>query len=211
MSRTLRRLIPSPAMIVALVALVVALGTSGYAQIVPVITGGNIRNNSVTSKDIRDTSLTRKDIRKRSLRGRKFELNSVGGRAIKESRLETVPSARSAGGLDLWAVVEEDGTTLRGRGGPVAGNAPSAVQMSAGNPPSAVQTSPGNYDVTFGADVSSCSIQATIVSPDKDIHVDSGQIIVARSSSNNAVHVRTGNGLTLNEESDRPFQIAAIC
>jgi hypothetical protein len=66
MSRTLRRLIPSPAMIVALVALVVSLGSSGYAQrFVPAITGGDIANNSVTGADIRNTSLTRKDIRKR--------------------------------------------------------------------------------------------------------------------------------------------------
>jgi hypothetical protein len=216
MSRTLRRLIPSPAMIVALVALVMSLGSSAYALVVTgeniinnSVTGKDIRDTSVTGKDIRDTSVTRKDIRKRSLRGRKFELDSVGGRAIKESRLATVPSATSAGGLDMWVVVREDGTALRGRGGPVAGNPPSAVRTSAVTPPS-TRTSAGNYLVTFGHDVSGCSLQATIVSPGT-VHVASGEIIVARSPSNKVVQVRTGNGLTLGNQSDRPFQLAAIC
>ena len=50
MPRTLRRLLPSPAMVVALIALVMSLGGSAYAL---VITGKTIRNNTVTGKDIR--------------------------------------------------------------------------------------------------------------------------------------------------------------
>ena len=205
MSRTLRRLIPSPAMIVALVALVMSLGGSAYATLMngassPPIPGGLIEDNSLRGKKIRTHSLHGFDLHK----------GSVGGRAIKESTLETVPSATSAGGLDMWVVVTEDGTALRGRGGPVAGNPPSAVRTSTVTPPSTQSTSPGNYLVTFGHDVSRCSLQATIVSPGT-VHVASGQIIVARSPSNNVVQVRTGNGLTLGNESDRPFQLAAIC
>ena len=191
-------------MIVALVALVVALGSSGYAQIVPVITGKNITNNSVTGKDIRD--LTRKDIRKRSLRGRKFQLNSVGGRAIKESRLETVPSAASAGGLDLWAVVRgEDGKVLR--------------PPAADDPPSAVRKGLGDYRVTFNRDVHSCSYQATIGSPGVSFPA-LGQIIVAADSLGpgqpgtppadpNAVLVRTAD--KTGAVADRSFQLAVTC
>jgi hypothetical protein len=214
MSRTLRRLIPSPAMIVALVALVMSLGSSAYAL---VVTGGNIVDNSVTGKDIGHGSVKGKDIHKHSLRGHDLGADSVGDLAIKESRLKTVPSARSAAGLDRWVVVRADGTPLRGRGGPVAGNPPGAVRTAAYIKPTSVEQKccPGNYDVTFapGTDVSKCSIQATIVSPTKNQHALGGQIIVAPTDKNNAVQVRTGTGLmfTKAEQSSRPFQLAAIC
>ena len=106
MSRSLRRLIPSPAMLVAIVALVMSLGGSAYAL---VITGKSIQNNTVTGKDIRSRSLTGRDIR----------VNKLGGEAIKESSLGQVPSAAlagSAGGLGYWAVVNNDGVLVRGKG-----------------------------------------------------------------------------------------------
>ena len=74
MPRTLRRLLPSPAMVVALIALVLSLGGSAYAL---VITGASIRNNTVTGKDIR----------KHSLRGHDLRADSVGGGAVKETSL----------------------------------------------------------------------------------------------------------------------------
>ena len=85
MSRWARRLVPSPAMIVALVALFMAMGGSAYAL---VITGKSIRNGSITGKDIKNRSLT----------GSKGKADSWGGGAIKESTLSTVPSALFAGG-----------------------------------------------------------------------------------------------------------------
>src|SRR3954454_21014838 len=68
----MRRLIqsrPSPAMVVALIALFVALGGSGYAVV-------KIKNGS--------------------LPGKKLKRNSVTGKQVKESTLATVPRARSA-------------------------------------------------------------------------------------------------------------------
>jgi hypothetical protein len=192
MSRTLRRLIPSPAMIVALVALVMSLGGSAYALM---ITGRSIKNNSITGKDIRHNTVIGKDIRKRSLRGHDLRANSVGGGAIRESALETVPSAGSAEGLDLWAVVRHDGVVVRGR------------DIVAGDLPSAVRTTPGNYLVTFDRNVSGCAYQATIGSPG-GTPPDLGQIIVAADSSN-AVRVRTADGMSAVQ--DRPFQLAVIC
>src|SRR5688500_4468368 len=106
MPRTLRRLLPSPAMVVALIALVLSLGGSAYAL---VITGASIRNNTVTGKDIR----------KHSLRGHDLRANSVGGGAIKETSLGAVPlafAAGTAGGLDLSAVLNSDGVLIRGKG-----------------------------------------------------------------------------------------------
>ena len=75
----LRRLVPSPSMVVALAALFVALGGSAYAAIV--ITGHNVRNGSLTGADIKNNSLASKDVKH----------NSLGGVAIAESKLKTVP------------------------------------------------------------------------------------------------------------------------
>jgi hypothetical protein len=186
MSRMLRRLIPSPAMIVALVALTMSLGGSAYAL---VITGKSIRNNTVTGKDIR----------KHSLRGHDLRGDSVGGGAIKESSLGTVPGALSAvaaSGLGYWAVVNGNGVLLRGRG------------FSAGDP--AGRTGEGIYHVIFNRDVRGCAYVATIGSPTVDAVPPSGQVTVSSHPNNvNAVRVRTANdaGNPLN----RSFHIAVTC
>ena len=76
----IRRLMPSPAMAVALLALFMAMGGSAYAL---VVTSGSIKNNTIRSEDVRNGGLLGKDFRK----------NGVGGGAIKESSLGTVPAA----------------------------------------------------------------------------------------------------------------------
>jgi hypothetical protein len=65
---------PSPAMVVAVLALFVALGGSGYAAVQ--LNGKNIKNRSIV--------------------GQKLKRNTLTGREIRESRLGTVPSARNA-------------------------------------------------------------------------------------------------------------------
>ncbi len=96
----IRRLLPSPAMVVAVVALFVALSGSAYAI---VITGASIRNNSVKGADIRN----------KSLHGRDVKPDSLGAIPIKESRLGPVPRAD---GVNRYAVVTDAGTLARGRG-----------------------------------------------------------------------------------------------
>jgi hypothetical protein len=102
MSRWARRLVPSPAMVVALVALFVAMGGSAYAL---VITGKSIKNGTVTNKDLKDRSVTGNDMNE----------NSVGGGAIKESSLATVPESLLAHGSARFAVVNSGGQLVRGR------------------------------------------------------------------------------------------------
>jgi hypothetical protein len=173
-------------MLVAIVALVMSLGGSAYAL---VITGKSIRNNSVTGKDIR----------KHSLRGHDLRRDTVGGGAIRESALGQVPTAglaRSAGGLGYWAVVNNDGVLVRGKG------------LAAGDP--AGRTSAGIYHVIFNREVRSCSYQATIGSPGTGVPVFNSQISVGAHPDNvNAVRIRTA-GLN-NVVADRAFHLAAIC
>ncbi len=56
---------PSPAVLIACLALFVALGGPSYAA--KQITGNQIKNNSVTGKDIKNNSLTGKDVKNKSI------------------------------------------------------------------------------------------------------------------------------------------------
>ncbi|HYI98783.1 MAG TPA: hypothetical protein VEX36_03765 [Thermoleophilaceae bacterium] len=94
----LSKLRPSPAMVVALIALFVALGSGAYAAIV--VTGKNVRNGSLTGVDFKQ----------RSLHGSKLRADSIGGGSIKESTLGPVTALSHA------AVVNAGGQLVRGRG-----------------------------------------------------------------------------------------------
>jgi hypothetical protein len=182
MPRLFRRLVPSPAMVVALVALVMSLGGSAYAL---VITGKSIRNNTVTGKDIRQ----------RSLRGNDIRRDSVGGGSIKESSLGDVPHAASAAGVDLWAVVNNDGVMIRSKG------------AALGDPAS--RTNTGTYHVFFNRDVRGCSYVATLGNPGTG-GPPTGQVTVGSHPTNVAgVSVRTENDG--GAVADKPFHLAVFC
>jgi hypothetical protein len=158
----LRRLLPSPAMVVAVTALVMSLGGSAYAL---VVTGKSIRNNTVTAKDIRNHTLTGTDV------GR----DRLGGGSIKESSLGTVPSAFAATGSTRFAVVNGGGQVVRGR------------DIS-----SVARTGDGRYQVIFNGDVRSCAYFATIGDPSASGPPQNSQVSVSSLGSNvNGVAVRT--------------------
>jgi hypothetical protein len=83
-------------MVVALMALFLSLGGVSYGLATGVISGREIRNNTITFKDVRKDKL--------------------GGGSIKESRLGTVPAALVAHGSTHFAVVNAGGQQVRGRG-----------------------------------------------------------------------------------------------
>jgi hypothetical protein len=160
-----RRLLPSPAMVVAVVALIMSLGGSAYAL---VVTGKQIRNGSVTAKDIRNRSLTGNDVRR----------DRLGGNSIKESSLATVPGALVAHGGARYAVVNGGGQLVRGR------------DIS-----SVARTGDGRYQVIFNADVRGCAYFATVGDPSAAGPPQNSQISVSSLASNvNGVAVRTENG-----------------
>ena len=59
---------PSPAMVIALIALFVALGGTGYAAATGSIDSREIKNSSIQGTDVKDKSLTPKDFQG-SIRG----------------------------------------------------------------------------------------------------------------------------------------------
>ncbi len=109
----LSRLRPSPAMLVALLALVMACAGTSYAAIT--ITGKNVKNNSLTGKDIKNGSATGKDVKNRSLTEADVKAGSLSGASVKgdslgggqvdeagldASKLGTVAKAADANTLD---------------------------------------------------------------------------------------------------------------
>jgi hypothetical protein len=84
MSRSIRNIRISPASILAMVALFVALGGVSYAA--ATIGSAQIKDNSIRSKDVRNGTLTGKDV----------GADKLGGDEIAESSLGKVPSATAA-------------------------------------------------------------------------------------------------------------------
>jgi hypothetical protein len=160
----LRRLIPSPAMAVALVALFMAMGGSAYAL---VVTSGSIKNNTIRSMDVRNGGLLGKD----------FRQDGVGAGAIKESSLGTVPSAGVASGSTHFAVVNAGGQQVRARG-----------------TSSAARTAEGRYQVIFDKDVRGCAYYATVGGPTAAAPPGNGLVSVSSLASNvNGVDITTEN------------------
>jgi hypothetical protein len=182
MTRWVRRLLPSPAMVVALTALFVALGGSAYAL---VVTSDSIRNNTIKSADVRNGGLLGKDVRR----------DGIGGSAIKELTLGTVPSSFDSFGTTRWAVVTADGLLARSQG-----TGPNPV----------ARTGPGRYQVIFDGDVRGCAYAATVGDASAAGPPQGSEISTSSLGSNvNAVAVRTehSNGTPV----DRPFHLILSC
>jgi hypothetical protein len=104
----LSRLRPTPALVIALIALFVSLGGVSYGVATGYIDSREIRNNTVRSADLRNNDIRTKDIRNNEIRGldirnstiqgRDVALATITGEDIKESTLGQVPSAARADG-----------------------------------------------------------------------------------------------------------------
>lgn len=97
---------PSPALVIALIALFVSLSGVAYGVATGSIDSREIKNNAVRSRDLRNNDIRSKDVRNNEIRGRDIRnstvrsrdvaLNTLTGDDINESRLGKVPSAASA-------------------------------------------------------------------------------------------------------------------
>jgi hypothetical protein len=80
---------PSASMVVALIALVVAMGGTGYAAI-------TLPKNSVGTAQLKKNAVTTKKIKKGAVNSKKVKNDSLTGADILESSLGKVPSAAAA-------------------------------------------------------------------------------------------------------------------
>lgn len=195
--------LPSPTLVIALVALFVALGGSAYAL---TVNGADIVTGTITGSKIKERSLTgtkfqvnsiggnaikASALKRRSFRGTLFQLDSIGGDAIKESTLGAVPQAN---GATLQAAVSDQGSLVAGRG--VAANG-------------VARNSEGNYQVTFGVPVAACAFSATLADSAGG-NAPLGQIGTATVAANPAaVQIRTANAQ--GAIADRPFHLVLSC
>jgi hypothetical protein len=88
--RHLRRLRPTPAMVVACIALTVALGGTSVAAI------NALPRNSVGAKQLKKNAVTGVKIKANAVNGAKVANNSLTGADVNEATLGTVPSAATA-------------------------------------------------------------------------------------------------------------------
>src|SRR3954468_978803 len=94
---------PSPALIVASIALFVSLSGVSYGVATGFIDSREIKNNEIRSIDLRNNQIRTRDLRNNEVRGidirnstvqgRDIALNTVTGEDVKEDTLQKVPSA----------------------------------------------------------------------------------------------------------------------
>jgi len=123
---------PSPATVIASVALFVSLGGVSYG----------VATGSIDSREIKNNTIRGIDVKNRSLTGNDVAADRLGGGAIKESTLGVVPFSN---GTAKAAVVNSAGVLVRERGGA-----------------SSLRIGPGRYAVSFASDVRGCIYTATI-------------------------------------------------
>ena len=106
---------PSPAMVVALLALCVALGGTGYAA--TKINGKNIRNGTITGKKIKNRTITSAKISRTTVRALKNRRGLRGPRGFR-GRTGARGATGPAGSALAYARVAADGTidTARAKG-----------------------------------------------------------------------------------------------
>ncbi len=159
--RTFRVRRPSPALVVSVMALVVALGGTSYAAF-------SVPQNSVGPRQLRKNAVTTAAIRGGAVTWQKIARNTITAKQINLGKLGTVPSANTAGSATnanhaadadnlggspasayqqkvLWARVAPDGTLTAGNGATSSGR---------------FQT--GEYEVIFDRPVTGCAYEATI-------------------------------------------------
>ena len=182
---------PSPALVIACLALFAALGGVAYAAA------------TIGSEDIVNGSIRNRDFKDGTLRGQEAKRNGFGGGAIKESTLDAsqldandigkVKDAGVADGLSRQAVVSATGTLVRNRGAT-----------------SATRTGAGQYQVVFSADVKACTYFATL-GDTADGAPPAGEIAVSSLAGNaNGVLVVTRDSAGA-ATVDHPFHLTVSC
>jgi hypothetical protein len=100
---------PSPALVISLIALFVALGGTGYAAL-------RLPKNSVGTKQLKKNAVTGSKIKKNAVTSSKVKDHSLTGADINLGALGTVPSATNAG----HATTADSAANATGLAGPLA-------------------------------------------------------------------------------------------
>jgi hypothetical protein len=188
MKRALRLLVerrPSPALVVACVALFVVLAGTGVAAVVALVPNNSVgtaqlRNNAVVSAKVKDHSLAAKDFANGQL--------PAGPAGATGATGATGPIGP---GITSWAIVKANGTLDKASG-------VTAV----------TRTAVGTYNVAFAVDVTNCSLLASAGSDSASSKIRGAIANFNRTTTPTIVQVTTSTGTTAG---DRAFSLAAIC
>jgi hypothetical protein len=126
--------LPSPALVISLIALFVALGGTGYAAVK--LNGKNIKSKSISGTKLKNRTITAGKVKK----------DGLDGSVIAESKLGKVPSAGTADSATTATTATSAGTASFASS---AGNANSTAGLSLRR---------FSYDTTGGSDVELASL-----------------------------------------------------
>jgi len=208
----------SPATVIACIALLVALGGTGYAATsLPsnsvgtaqlknnAVTNSKIAGNAVTTSKVKNHSLTRVDFASGQIpTGPRGPVGPPGPAGAAGARGPTGPAgAPGSGAATQWALVS-------GSGGIIAGSSGVSVQHPAN----------GNYYVVFGSPLTGKAILATQAITDIDGGFRGGisanicgggtqGSTCSVSNTSSTVHVIVSNNAN-SGTADHPFYVAAI-
>ncbi len=173
--RFIRR--PSPATVIASIALFVSLGGVSYGVATGSIDSRELKNNDVRSRDLRNNDVRGTDIRTGTVVGGDVGNNSLTGSDILESALGTVPSAGRANTANSAGNATTAGNALA-----LGGRGPAGYQSTADllfatlntsatgatvvpgrgrGVTGATRAAAGFYNVAFNRNVDNCAWVAT--------------------------------------------------
>lgn len=162
--RTFRLGPPSPALVVSIIALVVALGGTSYAAF-------TVPQNSVGSRQLRKNAVTTDAIRNGAVTGSKIANNAITGGKINLRTLGTVPSANTANTANSANTANQATNAANLGGSPASAYqqkilwarvAPDGTLTASNGATSSGILATGDYEVTFDRPVTGCAYEATI-------------------------------------------------
>jgi hypothetical protein len=170
---------PSPALVIACLALFVSLSGVSYGVATGFIDSREIKNNSVRTKDLRNNDIRTKDLRNNEVRGvdirnstiqsRDIGINQVTGTDVRESTLQKVPSAATADSATSAQSATSAGSLNGVRVLPVkhrSGDVTGRVFFNAGGLQLVVSCAAGDEDVTARTTVANGEV--AVISNDAD-------------------------------------------
>ena len=208
---------PSPAMIVASLALFVSLSGVSYGVATGSIDSREIKNNEVRSLDIRNNEIRTGDIRNNQVRGidirnstvqgRDVALNTLTGDDVAEDTLGKVPSAitadtaTSAGGVDSLKIIPQ--TTVAEGAAPVTLASHGPLSLLATCAPNSGTESIARISVQTSED-NSAAAGSTLAWPDIDAG-DPPQQLAAASTAGAANPGVEGSHIVASAPSGKAF------
>jgi hypothetical protein len=224
------RRLPSPALIVASVALVFAIA-GGITYAASKINGKRIKAHSIAAGKLKDHTLTGRQMKSKSIPGGKLKPNTVTGLQVNESTLGKVPNAAqadnatnatnadhatnadTANNANNLGGVGPGGYQQRLRFAVVAASAGGALVVR-GNATGAGRISAGNYFVSFPGDIRNCAYVAT--NGDTGAGVGpAGEISVEQRASDNPTDVEVRHYNSAGTQTDYGlgdgFHITVVC